>query len=217
MKKKNYRYYGLGFPVLLENIEFLKIDGAMAPNIDYIKLEELVLPLIAQKPTRLTGAEIKFIRHHFRMSLIDFAKRFGVTHPAVMKWESAGNKSSKVSWNTEKDIRLFAAEKTISNARFYDLYKTLEKPRKEGANLYRFNMSTPVPDALVVLQWIEVGAFNIGTMEIPVSEKKWYRFKSAHQPKPLLKCSVQTGHTIESLPSTEAKAGVLTDFSWTMQ
>ena len=50
------------------------------------------------------------IRHHgktVQMTLQDFAARFGVTHPSVMKWEKQADEPTRMSWSTEKDLRLF--------------------------------------------------------------------------------------------------------------
>ncbi len=66
----------------------------------------MVLKSLYYKPARLTGSEVKFIRSHFEMTLQDFAKRFDVTHVAVLKWEKSKNNATVMNWETEKDIRL---------------------------------------------------------------------------------------------------------------
>ncbi len=44
--------------------------------------------------------------NHLGMTLDTFAKRFGVKHPTVIKWEGFKDKHTNMSLGTEKDIRL---------------------------------------------------------------------------------------------------------------
>jgi DNA-binding transcriptional regulator YiaG len=48
--------------------------------------------MLARKPTRLTTEELHFIRSYLELSTHSFAKFFGVTHAAVLKWESGAAK-----------------------------------------------------------------------------------------------------------------------------
>jgi transcriptional regulator with XRE-family HTH domain len=90
-------------------------------------LAEVVLRELCEKDSRLTGNEVRFIRQHFEMTLQQFAKRFGVTHPAVMKWENTKNKYTGINWATEKDIRLFALSKlSAKSSELVALYTFLE-------------------------------------------------------------------------------------------
>lgn len=111
--QKSFLDYGFGFPVQIVNAPMQKIDGEWALNVNFEKYEKAVITALASKPARLSGNEIKFIRHHFEMSLKDFGKRFGdVAHSAVIKWERAGDAPSKMNWATEKDVRLAIIDKT---------------------------------------------------------------------------------------------------------
>ena len=105
--QKVYEMPGFGFSVVLHNVPMTKIQGEWTPDVDYNHLNEMVLSAVIAKPARLTGAEIKFIRHSLEMTLVEFAERFDVTHPAVLKWEKKKDEPTGISWPTEKDIRLF--------------------------------------------------------------------------------------------------------------
>lgn len=125
--KRSHIDYGFGFPVKLVNVPMAKVRGEWTPAIDYNLLAKVVLRELCEKQSRLTGSEIRFIRQHFEMSLQQFAKRFGVTHPAVMKWEAMANKPTEINWATEKDIRLFALHKlTSKSTEIVNLYTFLE-------------------------------------------------------------------------------------------
>ena len=130
MEKKTQKVFideGFGFKVRILNASMVKMRGEWTPNINYNELAKVVLHALCHKPGRLTGAEVRFIRQHFEMTLQAFANRFCVTHVAVIKWEKSGSKASPVSWSTEKDIRLFLAEKfETKSSEFASFYKTLE-------------------------------------------------------------------------------------------
>ena len=107
------------------------MNKATATN--YNRYQEVVLNSLAYRPVKLTGSEIKFIRKYFQMTVRDFAKRFSVKHPAVVKWEKTKDKFTKMDWATEKDIRLFILDKLNKNAsELYNLYKILIKEVTES-------------------------------------------------------------------------------------
>jgi DNA-binding transcriptional regulator YiaG len=101
-------YGGFGFPVALLNVPMVRVRGPWTPDVNFNALSRPLLDALAKKPARLTGHEIRFIRHSLSMTLQQFARRFGVTHPAVIKWESARNRPTVMAWAVEKDIRLEA-------------------------------------------------------------------------------------------------------------
>ncbi len=119
MKKKNqkvYRDHGFGFPIILLNVPMIQARDEWVPNIDQKELQERVIEALVLKQSRLTGSEIRFIRLFSGMTLEQFAERFDVTHPAVLKWEGAKNLATSMNWTTEKDIRLSALNKLAPKA-----------------------------------------------------------------------------------------------------
>ena len=139
MKRKIKRFHidhGFGFPVRLLNVPMTKVRGEWTPAIDYNLFAEAVLRELCEKDGRLTGNEVHFIRQHFEMTLQEFSKRFGVTHPGVLRWERTKNKTTGMNWATEKDIRLFVLLKLSSKSKeIVDLYTMLEEVMKEGRAL----------------------------------------------------------------------------------
>lgn len=137
MKKiqKIFIDYGLGFPVKLFHVPMVKVRGVWTPEIDYNRLSMAVLRALCEKGTRLTGNEIKFIRLYFEMTLQEFAKRFSVSHVAVLKWEWMQNHATPMNWSTEKDIRLFLLSKISDKPNALAvLYHKLEN-KKEDKNI----------------------------------------------------------------------------------
>lgn len=138
MEKKTQKVFideGFGFKVRILNASMVKVRGEWTPNINYNELAKVVLHALCHKPGRLTGAEVRFIRQQFGMTLQTFASRFCVTHVAVIKWERAKNKPTVMAWSTEKDLRLFVLSKLEPKAKeIADLYAELEKERQKAAS-----------------------------------------------------------------------------------
>lgn len=131
---------GYGFPVVLENVPLVKVRGVWTPYINYNNLAKEVLRSLADLPVRLTGNQIKFIRQYFEFTLQVFAVRFGVSHPAVLKWERRGDRVTGMGWGTEKDIRLFVKKEIEDNAKdFLALYARLQTVASTKVNSLRLD------------------------------------------------------------------------------
>jgi hypothetical protein len=94
----------------------VKVRGVWMAKLNFNDLALVVLRALAHKESRLTGAEVRFIRNHFEMTLQEFSGRFCVSHVAVMKWEKMKNQATVMNWATEKDIRLFILAKLTAKA-----------------------------------------------------------------------------------------------------
>ena len=126
--QKRFVYSGLGFPVVLINVTMGKVRGTWTPVVDYNKLQKDVIEALAHKPVRLIGNEIHFIRSYFGMTLAEFGDRFSVSHPAVIKWENAGDEATSMKWAVEKDIRLFILDRLSRKPTVIGrLYQELQK------------------------------------------------------------------------------------------
>lgn len=103
-KKKTFIYEGLGFPIRLINAPLKKIYGEWAFDFSMGLFQKAVLHMLAIKASPLTGSELRFIIDYFEMSYRDFAKVFGVSHVAVVKWEK---EKAKMNPSTEIYLRLY--------------------------------------------------------------------------------------------------------------
>lgn len=116
---KKFIYEGLGFPVALMDMILIKKRGIWTPALDYNKFQKATLLALSHKPYALTGNEVHFVRAYFEMTLENFAKQFGVSHPAVLNWEKKQNKSAKINPTTELCIRLMILEKLKINNQIF--------------------------------------------------------------------------------------------------
>ncbi|MBF0363880.1 MAG: hypothetical protein HQK49_22870 [Oligoflexia bacterium] len=129
--QKIYTDYSLGFPVIILNAPLVKTRGVWALNVNYNKYQDAALILLAHKITRITGNEVQFIRKYFQMTYREFAERFSVKHPAVIKWEKKSDNSTDMAWTTEKDIRLFIIDHISKKAEdLRKLYRALNEEAK---------------------------------------------------------------------------------------
>lgn len=120
MKKriiKRFEYSLAGFPVAVENVEVVKTQEGEFPLLDYEELDRRILVALATKKTKLTGNQVRFIRHAFELSLREFSKLFRFTAPSVLKWEQRCNESTSMEWPSELLLRTevllrFADEET---------------------------------------------------------------------------------------------------------
>lgn len=126
--QKEYVDVGFGFPVYLQNVPMVYVRGVWTPKVNYKRLSEMLLQMLVEKPSRLTGNELNFIRNKLQMNLKAFAERFYVTHPAVLKWEKSADKPTNMNWATEKDIRLYVYHSVSKEDNFSAIYDLLEKP-----------------------------------------------------------------------------------------
>lgn len=119
-KTETFVYEGLGFPVKLVNVPMRKVFGEWAIDVNLGKFQRDILHLLVYKIQPITGAELRFIRKYFEMTTTAFGKAFGVTHAAVLKWESG---QGRIPPTTELCVRLFVLDKLrAKNEEFGRLY-----------------------------------------------------------------------------------------------
>ena len=122
-KRKTFIFEGLGFPIKLINAPMKKECGEWYIDIDMNKLMLVVLEALAHKSVALTGDELGFIRSYLEMTTAQFGKTFGVSHVAVLKWESGEN---RVSPALELYIRLYILDHLhAKDNKFRALYREL--------------------------------------------------------------------------------------------
>jgi len=112
--QKEFIYEGLGFPVILHNVPMREIRGIWTLDINLNVLQKVVLLALAHHPSDLTGNQVRFIRNWLNLTQSEFGKLFAVTHPAVVKWEKAENKGSKINVTTQRDLRLWLLDQLLA-------------------------------------------------------------------------------------------------------
>lgn len=129
---KKMVFKGFGFPIVLLNVPTKIVWGKAEPFINYRALEATVTRIICLKKTPLTGNQLRFIRHSFQLPVRDFADLFGLSHPAVLKWEKRRDDFAAISPATEKIIRLEALFRLgLSAKEFYQVFSDLKNIASE--------------------------------------------------------------------------------------
>lgn len=128
-----FLYEGLGFPIKLEHVEMIKIQGDWHPKIDVRYIADEVIKKLATQEERLTGNQVKFIRSYFSMPLREFGEKVvHESHAAVNKWEKCGDEITNMNENTEQVLRLYIIEKTQTKTKYEqkNFYTNFKKSRE---------------------------------------------------------------------------------------
>jgi DNA-binding transcriptional regulator YiaG len=139
-KFETFTYEGLGFPIELINVPMKKIFGEWILDINLSKLQIEVLNMLIHKPTALQADELRFIRKYFEMTTTAFGEIFGVSHVAVLKWESGQLPSPAM----DMYIRMYVMDRLkAKNEEFGKLYHqvslaSLAKSRKKRSSFKPF-------------------------------------------------------------------------------
>ena len=111
MNKKGLRYDGLGFPVLLRNVEVRLVMGEEQPVINHLELEAKAFETLMLSTNRLTGAQLCFVRGHMKKTQREFAKMLGLSgHGRVSQWESQKNAAAIKNPAQELIVRMYMAQ-----------------------------------------------------------------------------------------------------------
>lgn len=130
MKKTldTYEVKGFGFPIVLKHVPAMEYQGELMPDIDYNALQQVVALMLAVKPARLTGNNVRFLRQFMGLTLAAFGEMLDAKHTAVMKWEKHAQSATQMHWATEKDLRLRIMQHLgIKDAAFRKVYESLGK------------------------------------------------------------------------------------------
>lgn len=103
----NILFHELGLPIELINPRMVTVRGELVPDVNLVTLQRAVFDLLVRKPTRLTGAEVRFIRKHLRLRQADLAQELNLAnHSVVSQWESREAEATGMDYNTEVVLRL---------------------------------------------------------------------------------------------------------------
>lgn len=138
IKRETFIYEGLGFPILMVNVPMKKVLGEWVMNINFAQLQRVAMLALAKKNVPLSGKEIRSIRHFLNMSTHKFAAELGVSHVAILNWES---EERKMNADTEIRLRLYVLNHLkVTDKEFRKTYNQFD--RKSLAS--RHVISTPL-------------------------------------------------------------------------
>lgn len=110
---KEYMDYQFGFPVILRNVEAIKVQDYWVPDINQNVLQNLVLLALVLKEGHLTGSQVRFVRRWLGDSLTAFGERLGLTHATVKNWEDKGDNPTGTKAPIDFYIRLLVVERMM--------------------------------------------------------------------------------------------------------
>jgi len=110
MTRKTMKFNGFGFPVILLNVPVKVEYGDEIPDINFKRMQEQLFQALLLKPSSLSGAEVKFLRHHLELTQDQFAKILKVERSLISKWEGKDLKVTGMSSHIEIFLRLKLAK-----------------------------------------------------------------------------------------------------------
>lgn len=142
-KKKTLVYESFGFPIKLINVPMKKVVGEWVIDVNFDTLEKIILRLLLHKPVPLAGAELRFIRKYLGLTTTEFGKLLGVTHVAVVKWESG---KTKPPIPADIYVRLYVIDQlNVKDKEFRTLFEEtkpsiLNEAKKKKTPLLKINI-----------------------------------------------------------------------------
>lgn len=127
---ENYAYTSSGLPyVTLVGVEVRRCGACGDHEVVIPRIEELhraIAMAVIEKRTRLTAAEIRFLRKYLGWSGIDFARHMGVTPESVSRWENEREQMTPVA---DRLLRLMVVTTApVGDYSLDDLLDIEEKP-----------------------------------------------------------------------------------------
>ena len=127
-RRTNYIDGSLGFPVEIDCIKVIVKPYGEIPLVDSSAYQRAAAIALAEKSTRLTGNEVRYLRLHAELTYQALARILGVTHPAVKKWEASRGEVTNMAWATEVVLRLYVlTNQEVSRDRVMALVTRLQK------------------------------------------------------------------------------------------
>jgi DNA-binding transcriptional regulator YiaG len=124
----------LGFPILLINSPMIRVRGELVPDVNFKDLQRAVFCLLVVKPSRLSGAEIRFVRKYLRLRQSDLAEVLNMAnHSVVSQWESREDEPAGMDYNTEVLLRIWMAARAGQEDRVIELLESRLKALKPRA------------------------------------------------------------------------------------
>lgn len=115
----------LGIPVVLEDPPMITVRGHTFPDVNLRELANTVFGRLIATPNRLTGDEVRFIRKHLGLRQVDLARVLNMAnHSVVSQWESHGEETAGMEYNTEVLLRIWMAGKVGQGDRLVELLET---------------------------------------------------------------------------------------------
>jgi len=126
-KRGNYRYDDCGLPfVVLEDIEISRCAkcGATSAAISSVeKMHRAIASHVAQKGTRLTPDETRFLRKYLGFTGADFAQIVGVDAATVSRWENGLRPISPVA---DRLVRMLAIAQDPDRAELIEKLRRID-------------------------------------------------------------------------------------------
>ena len=131
-KRENFRYEACGLP----NVTLIDVEVSRCPKcgefevaIEQIEdLHKSIAEVLIRKPSRLSAAEIKFLRKYLGWSGADFADYMGTSRETVSRWE---NGSMPIGTQADRALRLMVVTQQPVRDYALETLKSIREDKKQ--------------------------------------------------------------------------------------
>lgn len=126
--KENHLYTASGLPnIVLTDVEVRRCPECGFESVVIPRIEELFRTIafaVIHKPSRLSSAEVRFLRKYLGFSGVDFANHMGVDPSTVSNWE---NDKQPIGMPSDRLLRLMVVHQApVENYSLTELTKITE-------------------------------------------------------------------------------------------
>ena len=137
VEKGEFLFLEFGLPVLLQGIQVVRcsecgVEDPIIPNLNGL-MRCLALGVL-RADRRLTGAEIRFLRKYIGLSSKEFAKKLGVDHTNLSKYENGRLTVSMSKDRLTRMITIALADGLLEHFKVEDLRELVGQFEKMGAD-----------------------------------------------------------------------------------
>ena len=123
-------YEGLGFPIHIENAPIKTLLGEPVLDLNLEWLQRTAFGLLLDSSFRLTGSQVRFVRHHLELTQAKSAEMLGLAnHSVVSQWEKRADAAAGMDKSVETLLRLHMAKSRGDDA---SIKRWLERKLSEG-------------------------------------------------------------------------------------
>jgi len=133
MQNKTVMVGGFLFPVQVENAPHREIFGEMVLDINHKDLHQAVLTRLVFKRGRMTGNELRYLRHSFALDKERFSRLIQYSVSRIDEWESKGNEPIYMPISVEINLCRTAIDNCLDKQRVVNFYYASNDIHSEGS------------------------------------------------------------------------------------
>lgn len=105
--KKNFKFSGFGFDIMIKNAIFSKLNGEEFLDLDMYELKYKTAHSILKSQHKIQGAHLKFLRSFIEKSYDELSSMIHVPSSTLRLWENKPSEKTGLTTTQEKAFRMY--------------------------------------------------------------------------------------------------------------